>query len=86
MDGKKFLDFRFYNTLLCYMGHLYVPLSEHAKLIWEVHYSWVARHFGLEKTVEVLQKYFYWPKLQQHVGKYIKYCNSYAIPKSTIKN
>ena len=49
--------------LLCHLGYLCIPSSEGAKLIWEAHYSRVARHFGVDKTVAVLQKYFYWPKL-----------------------
>jgi hypothetical protein len=39
-------------------GHLCVPTIEHAKLIWESHYSQVARNFGVEKTMVVLQKHF----------------------------
>jgi hypothetical protein len=31
-------------------------------MIWEAHYSWVAGHFSVEKTVAVLQKHFYWPE------------------------
>ena len=56
-------DFHLQDGLLCHLGHLCVPSSERAKLIWEAHYSRVAGHFGTEKTVAVLQKYFYWPKL-----------------------
>jgi hypothetical protein len=54
-------------------------------MIWEAHYSRVAGHFGVEKTVAVLQKYFYWPNLRQDVGKYIKSCTACAIAKPTIK-
>jgi hypothetical protein len=36
-------------------------------MIWESHYSRVAGHFGVEKTVVMLHKYFYWPKLRQYV-------------------
>jgi hypothetical protein len=43
--------------LLCRLGHLSVPSSECAKLIWESHYSRVEGHFGIEKTVAVLQKH-----------------------------
>lgn len=85
MDRKKVPDFHIKNTLLYYLGHLCVPSTEHSKLIWEVHYSWVAVHFGVEKTVGVLQKYFYWPKLQQDIGKYIKSYTACAIAKTTIK-
>jgi hypothetical protein len=57
------IDFHIHERLLCHLGHLCVPKSEHAKLIWEAHYNQVARHFGVEKTMAVLQKHFYWPKL-----------------------
>ena len=60
VDGKKFPNFHLHDELLCYVGHLYVPLSECSKKIWEVHYNWVVGHFGVEKTMVVLQKYFYW--------------------------
>jgi hypothetical protein len=55
------------------------------KLIWEAHYSRVAGHFGIEKTVVVLQKHFYWPKLRLDVSKYIISCISCSISKPTIK-
>jgi hypothetical protein len=79
------IDFHLQDGLLCHLGHLYVPSSERVKLIWEAHYSRVAGHFGVEKTVEVLQQNFYWSKLRQDVSKYIKSCTAYAIAKSAIK-
>ena len=45
----------------------------------------VARHFGVEKIVVVLQKYFYWPKLRQDVKKYIRSCTACVIAKPTIE-
>jgi hypothetical protein len=80
------VDFHIQDGLLCHLGHLCVPSSEHAKLIWKSHYSQVARHFGVEKIVVVLQKYFYWPKLRHDVSKYIRSFTSFSISKSTIKN
>jgi hypothetical protein len=56
-------DFHLQDGLLCHLGHLCVPSSERAKLIWEAHYSRVVGNFGTENTIAVLQKYFYWPKL-----------------------
>jgi hypothetical protein len=38
--------FTFRTELLCHLGHLCVPTSERANLIWEAHYSRMARHFG----------------------------------------
>jgi len=52
--GANVTDFHIEDGLLCHLGHLCVPTSERAKLIWEAHYSQIARHFGVEKTVVVL--------------------------------
>jgi hypothetical protein len=79
-------DFHLQDRLLCHLGHLCVPTSKHAKLFWEAHYSQVAGHFGVEKTVAILQKHFYWPKLRQDVSKYIRSFTYRTISKPTIKN
>jgi hypothetical protein len=62
--GNRVPDFHLQDALLCHLGHLCVPSSERAKMIWEVHYSQFDRHFGVEKIVALLQKYFYWPNLR----------------------
>jgi hypothetical protein len=61
--GMTVTEFHLQDGLLCHLGHLCVPSSEHAKMIWEAHYSRMAGHFGMENTMEVLQNHFYWPKL-----------------------
>jgi hypothetical protein len=66
-------------------GHLCVPASECANLIWEAHYIRMAQHFGVDKTVVVLHKHFYWPKLRQVVSKYIRPCTVCAISQPAIK-
>jgi hypothetical protein len=62
--GANVTDFHIQDRLLSHLVHLYVPTSEHAKLIWESHYSRVAEHFGMEKTMVILHKHFYWTKLR----------------------
>jgi hypothetical protein len=54
-------------------------------MIWESHYSRVAGHFKVEKTVAMLQKHFYSLKLRQEVIKYIRSCTACAIAKPTNK-
>jgi hypothetical protein len=78
--GTTITDFHIQDKLLCHLGHLCVPTSERAKMIWEAHYSQVAGHFGIEKTVVILQKHFYWPKLRQDVSKYIISCTAMPFP------
>ena len=64
LGAKAVVDnFHLQDGLLCRLGHICVPSSERVKMIWEAHYSRVAGHFDIEKTVAMLQKHFYWPKL-----------------------
>jgi hypothetical protein len=67
------------------MGHLRVPASEPAKLIWEAHYSRMEGHFGMKKNMDILHIYFYWPKFRQDVSMYIIFCSTYAISRTSIK-
>jgi hypothetical protein len=48
------VNFHLQDGLLCHLGHLCVPSPECMKMIWEAHYSWVERHFGIEKTMTLL--------------------------------
>jgi hypothetical protein len=52
-------NFHLQDGLLCHIGYLCVPSSDHAKLIQEAHYNQVAGQFGVENTMVVLQKHFY---------------------------
>jgi hypothetical protein len=61
--GMTVTNFHIQDGLLCHLGHLGVPTSERAKLIWKSHYSRMAGHFFMEKIVVVIQKHFYWPKI-----------------------
>eukprot|EP00253_Pinus_taeda_P017018 PITA_17018 len=39
LEGKQVPIFHLQDALLCHLGHICVPSSEHAKMILEVHYS-----------------------------------------------
>ena len=54
LGGTQVPNFHLQDELLCHLGHLCVPSSEHAEMIWEAHYSRVMGHFGVEKIVELL--------------------------------
>jgi hypothetical protein len=46
----------------------------------------VAGHFEVENIVVILQKHFYWPKLQHDTYQYIRLCIVCSITKSFITN
>lgn len=78
-------DFHLHDGFLCHFGHLYVPSSECMKIIQESNYSLVAGHLSVEKTVLVLKKYFYWPKLWHDFNRYNRSYTIYDIAKLLIK-
>ena len=45
--GKEVLNFHLQDVVLCYLGHLHVPSSEHGKIIWEEHYKWVVGNINM---------------------------------------
>ena len=52
-------------------------------LIREAHGGGVAGHFGVNKTVELLQEHFYWPKMVGDVSTIISRCGACQRAKST---
>jgi hypothetical protein len=78
-------DFHIQDGLLCHLIHLCVPARKHAKMIWEAHYSHMEVNFGIEKTMVILHKHFYWTKLRQDINKYIISCTACSISKTSIK-
>jgi len=85
LEGKQVLNFHLKDALLCHLGHRCVPSSRCAKRILEVHYSRIDGHFKVEKTIELLQKYFYWSNLLQDVEKYFRSYTTCVISKLTSK-
>jgi hypothetical protein len=83
--GTNVTNFHIQDRLLCHLGHLCVPTSDHAKMIYQAHYSWMVGHFGVEKIVVILQNHFYWTKIRQDVSKHIRSCTVCAISKPTVK-
>lgn len=70
--------------LLYYKGRLWVPEDNELRLIIaEVeHDSKVAGHFGIDKTIELITRNFYWPKMDEWITDYVRSCHSCQQNKS----
>ena len=53
------LDYHVHDKILYHLGKLCIPQGERVNIIREEHYSLVAGHFGVGKTMENLQRYCY---------------------------
>ena len=70
--------------LLYYKNRLFFPSNE--ELLTEIakgcHNSKVARHFGQEKTIELVTRNFHWEKLTEGINDYVRSCDEYQHNKS----
>ena len=72
---EGFNDFHSQNGLIYHFNALCVPIGERIGLIREAHTLKIAGHFGVEKILYNLQRYVYWPNMQDQVAKYIRVCS-----------
>jgi len=67
-----------HNRLIFSGNQLYIPASDEIKstLIKEAHDSAVAGHMGITRTLELLSRSYYWPKMTKDVREYVSTCPS----------
>ncbi|KAH0610938.1 uncharacterized protein H6S33_011365 [Morchella sextelata] len=65
------------NGRLLYRGTLYVPDDNHLqlRLLKEDHDKPSAGHPGRAKTLELLNREYYWPQMRKYVDHYVRNCN-----------
>jgi hypothetical protein len=78
-------NFHLQDGLLCHLGHICVPSSEGAKLIWEAHYSWVADTLALKRQWRCYKNISTGQNFDRRSGKYIRSCTACVIAKPTTK-
>ena len=61
-------------------GLLYVPAVDNLKLalLKECHDAPTAGHLGQEKTLELLSRNYYWPRMRAFVNEYVCTCDTCA--------
>ena len=67
-----------HNHLIFSGNQLYIPASDAVKstLMKEAHDSAVGGHVGMTKTLDLLSRSYYWPKMADDVKEYISTCPS----------
>jgi len=50
-------------------------------IVWEIHARGLAGHFGRDKTIEEVERQFYWPRLKKDVAKIVSICNTCQLAK-----
>jgi hypothetical protein len=89
IQNDQVRDYCFVNQYIVrkHQGHtqLYIPDvgSLRQDLLHEHHDSILAGHFGVDKTVKLMLRHYYWPSLMRDVKHYVKTCPSCALGKSS---
>ena len=75
-QGKQVgeLDYHVKDQLLYHFGKLFIPQTERVKIILEAHTSLISGHFGVSKAVAQLQRFCYWPKMNEIDSRYVRGC------------
>jgi hypothetical protein len=55
-------------------------------IVWEIHARGLAGHFGRDKTIEEVERQFYWPRLKKDVAKIVSICNTCQLAKQKRQN
>nr|OQO15700.1 hypothetical protein B0A51_17498 [Rachicladosporium sp. CCFEE 5018] len=60
-----------------YQGKIYVPAGPvRARMLQETHDDPLAGHFGFARTLELLDRSFYWPGMRKYVKDYVRSCHA----------
>ena len=78
-DPQDYSDFIWNEDLLFYQGNwVYISDSEDLCLcvLQKCHDSSAAGHFSFTKTLNLINRHYYWPNLRNAVQKYVKTCDT----------
>lgn len=45
-------------------------------LIWEPHVGDIASHFGRDKTIPMVEDWFFWPNIKHDVTRVVSHCHT----------
>jgi hypothetical protein len=75
--AKKLHNYKLVDGLVLFRELIYVPddASIHLTILKAHHDSPTSGHFGQAKTLEIVSREFYWPRIRSFVNNYIKSCD-----------
>ncbi|WPJ59666.1 hypothetical protein SMAC4_13198 [Sordaria macrospora] len=72
-DADK--DFEKFDDLLYRKNRLWIPTSLQNEVINSEHDTKFAGHMGMDKTMELITRNFWWPKMEESVREYVRGCH-----------
>ena len=75
---KKMNKFQIKNDLILYNNLIYIPKKLRPDILEKYHDQPSAGHLGIKRTLEIISRNFWWPKMKEDVINYVKSCESCA--------
>eukprot|EP00253_Pinus_taeda_P033024 PITA_33024 len=86
-NDSKWLDYNLQEGLLFKGGQLCIlNCSMRENIIQEKHSGGPAGHFGIDKAIAQVQHFYFWPKLQRDVQRYVARCKICQLAKGHSQN
>eukprot|EP00253_Pinus_taeda_P009358 PITA_09358 len=86
-NASPWLDYNLQEGLLFRGGQLCIPdCSMRENIVREKHSGGLAGHFGINKTLEQLGHFYYWPKMNRDVQRYVNRCKVCQLSKGHSQN
>jgi len=86
-NTSPWLDYNLQEGLLFRGGELCIPdCSMRENIVQEKHSGGLAGHFSIDKTLEQLGHFYYWPKMRRDVQRYVNRCKVCQLAKGHSQN
>ena len=82
-DNIKFRNCRNVDDVLYMKNKLWVSESQQVKLLQEVHDQSTNDHLNKNRIIELIKRFYYWLRLKDIVGRYIRNCDFYQKNKTS---
>jgi len=73
---RKMNKFKLENDLILYNNLIYIPDQLRLDILTRYHEKPAAGHFGVKRTLELISRNFWWPKMEDDVKNFVKSCET----------
>jgi len=71
------------DKLLCWKRRIFAAARTRERIITSEHDSKIAGHFGRDRTLELVRRNFYWPRMEDDIRKFCNECDNCQRMKAT---
>eukprot|EP00833_Pecoramyces_ruminatium_P012026 jgi/Orpsp1_1/1186058/evm.model.c7180000096669.1 len=75
---KKMNKFELKNDMILYNNLIYIPKKLRPSILEKYHDQPSAGHLGIKRTLEIITRNFWWPKIKEDVTNYVYSCENCA--------